>query len=108
MIKFVYHSDGVLGLTSDSPPAQRSVLSQDSADGVLVVVQRHGSLGSKALLVVPHEGSVADLGSFREEIHKDKQEVKYFGFTTLIPGQQFNFSACCSFMLRVADSSVVT
>lgn len=61
----VHQPGGVLGLTSDSCPAQRPVLSQDSAHGVPVVVQRHGPLGAEPLLVVPHEGAVADLGSCR-------------------------------------------
>lgn len=73
---------GVLGLTSDSRPAQRSVLSQDSADGVLVVVQRHGPLGAEALLVVPHEGAVADFGSCRR-CKREGRRPDAFSFTLL-------------------------
>lgn len=84
----VHQPGGVLGLTSDSRPAQRPVLSQDSAHGVLVVVQRHGPLGAEPLLVVPHEGAVADLGSCGGGMTQRRQEVKGFQVTLLTPGQR--------------------
>lgn len=69
---------GALVLTSDSSPAQCSVLSQDSAYGVLVVVQCHGPLGAEPLLVVPHEGAVADLGSWRKWKRHDRSKTSVY------------------------------
>lgn len=85
----VHQRGGNLGLTSDSCPAQRSVLSQDSANGVLVVVQCHGPLGAKTLLVVPHEGAVADLGSCRR-CKRHGRRGKRFTLILLIPECRFN------------------
>lgn len=48
---------------SVSRPAQGSVLPEDSAHSVVVVAQCHRSLNSKPLLVVPHEGAMADPGA---------------------------------------------
>lgn len=56
----------LLTLTSFSSPAQSFVLPQDSANSVPIVSQNHRSLGSEPLFVVPHEGAVADLCTWRD------------------------------------------
>ncbi|TNN39220.1 hypothetical protein EYF80_050604 [Liparis tanakae] len=43
--------------------AQSLVLPEDPAHCVLIVAQNHRPLVSKPLLVVPHEGAVADRGA---------------------------------------------
>lgn len=49
-----------VNLTSFSSPAQSFVLPEDSANCVPIVGQRHHPLSSKTLLVVSHEGTVAN------------------------------------------------
>lgn len=49
-----------------APPAQSSVLPQNSAHGVLVVGRHQRSLGSEALLVVPHQGAMAHFSTWRQ------------------------------------------
>lgn len=56
----------VNGALTFAPPAQSSVLPQNSAHGVPVVGRHQRSLGSEALLVVPHEGAMADLRTWRQ------------------------------------------
>lgn len=56
----------VNGALTFAPPAQSSVLPQNSAHGVPVVGRHQRSLGSEALLVVPHQGAMADLRTWRQ------------------------------------------
>lgn len=77
--------------TSVTSPPQGSVLPEDSADSVLVVVERHRSLSSEALFVVPHKRAVADLSSCRtsqhEHIEPNRLNVKVESGLNVLQGE---------------------
>lgn len=50
-------------LTEVSRPAERSVLLQDSTHDLLVACRNQRPLNAEPLLVVPHQGAMADLGT---------------------------------------------
>lgn len=70
-----FRTETFTNLTSFSSPAQSPVLPEDSANSVPVVGQRHRSLISEPLFVIPHEGAVADLSTCRKTHGKDELSV---------------------------------
>lgn len=69
-----------LNLTCVSSPAEGFVLPEDSADGVLIVRQSHRSLISKPLLVVSHEGAMADLCTWGNTQQRRDTQKHLLGF----------------------------